>query len=217
MLGLKSSLLLNSFKNETSVINELKTTQENLVLQSNNNTSDISDNQSLITTNSSNITTNATNITTNTNSINKINNKLSNWYETLLVRQTINTSNSYLFADKAEGLSCNVNTVNPWISNKYSILGDLNAINDRSNYTFRIKVRNITGHYQTNSDNFCYAMYSSDTGKDSELLFCQAPNPEKTSMDKSYYYNMMNIIKATHIFSGAMGIGVMGVSETPDT
>ena len=27
----------------------------------------------------------------------------------------------------------------------------------------------------------------------------------------------MNIIKATHVFSGAMGLGIMGTSITPDT
>ena len=164
MLGLKSSLLLNTFKNETSVINELKTTQDNLVIQSNNNTSDISDNQALITTNTNNITTNSNaittnatnittnsnaittnsnNITTNTNSISAINNKFQLYYQTLIFRNKYDNNNR--FSNYLEVESFNKTINNPENSNKFSIIDKSSDIKGDDNlFVYKVKVHSYT-------------------------------------------------------------------------
>ena len=122
MLGIRNSLTLSSYKNETSVINTLQSTQDQLVLQSNNNTSDISDLQTDITT---------------------IDGKFPQYYQTLIFRQKVD--NNYLFADKAEVENYNENIDNPEISNQFSIINKSDDIKgDFGLYIYKIKIHSYT-------------------------------------------------------------------------
>ena len=99
MLGIRNGLALTSYINETSVINTLQNTQDQLVLQSNNNTSDISDLQTDVST---------------------IDGKFPKYYQTLIFRQKVD--NNHLFANKAEVENYNESIDNPEISNQFSII-----------------------------------------------------------------------------------------------
>ena len=122
MLGIRNGLALSSYKNETSIISSLQSTQDNLVLQSNNNTSDISDLQSDITT---------------------IDGKFPQYYQTLIFRQKCDNNN--LFTDKAEVENYNESIDNPETSNQFSIINKSDDIKgDFGLYIYKIKIHSYT-------------------------------------------------------------------------